>query len=228
MIMRLAFSVAIHAEPEAFVVDEALSVGDAYFQQKCMQKIRAFKAGVVSHDMNAVKVLCDKAILLDHGTAIEYGEPETIINAYNCHIVRRFKGDDDLKAGRSRNGYGSQQVLIESVTLEDEYQNETQILVSGKPADIVISLYNSLFGKRLQIFTDGHKALNAAILKHFAWYENMQIILDWFHLHKKFKEQLSLAMKGRVLRNTALGKIMPLLWQGLTNEAISYLYPLLK
>ncbi|NDY73820.1 hypothetical protein DO021_11490 [Desulfobacter hydrogenophilus] len=83
--------------------------------------------------------------------------------------------------------------------------------------------YNSLFGKRLQIFTDGHKALNAGILKHFAWYENMQIILDWFHLHKKFKEQLSLTMKGRVLRNTTLGKIMPLLWHGLTNEAISYL-----
>ena len=145
MIMRLAFSVAIHAEPKAFVVDEALSVGDAYFQQKCMQKIREFKAGggsivFVSHDMNAVKVLCDKAILLDHGTAIEYGEPETIINAYNYHIARRSKGDDDLRADRSRNGYGSRQVLIESVTLKDEHQNETQILVSGQPADIVISL----------------------------------------------------------------------------------------
>jgi lipopolysaccharide transport system ATP-binding protein len=90
--------------------------------------------------MNAVKVLCDKAILLDHGTAIAYGEPESIINAYNCHISRRSKGDEDLRAGRSRNGYGSRQVLIASVTLKDEHQNETQILVSGKPADIVISL----------------------------------------------------------------------------------------
>ncbi|MCP3889106.1 MAG: hypothetical protein GY702_09580 [Desulfobulbaceae bacterium] len=83
--------------------------------------------------------------------------------------------------------------------------------------------YNSLFGNRLQIFTDGHRALNAAILRHFEWYENMQIILDWFHLHKKFKEQLSMAMKGRILRNEALEEIMPLLWHGLTNEAISYL-----
>ncbi|MGD9825819.1 ABC transporter ATP-binding protein [Desulfobacter sp.] len=145
MIMRLAFSVAIHAEPQAFVVDEALSVGDAYFQQKCMQKIREFKAGggsivFVSHDMNAVKVLCDKAILLDRGTAIEYGEPETIINAYNCHIARRSVSNDDVRAGRSLNGYGSRQVLIESVTLKDEHQNETKILISGKPADIVITL----------------------------------------------------------------------------------------
>ena len=57
-------------------------------------------------------------------------------------------------------------------------------------------LNNSLFGKRLQIFTDGHRALNASILKHFEWYENMQIVLDWYHLHKKFKEILSIAMKG--------------------------------
>jgi lipopolysaccharide transport system ATP-binding protein len=71
MVMRLAFSVAIHAEPRAFVVDEALSVGDAYFQQKCMKKIKDFKDNggsivFVSHDMNAVKVLCDQAILLEH------------------------------------------------------------------------------------------------------------------------------------------------------------------
>ena len=84
-------------------------------------------------------------------------------------------------------------------------------------------LHNLLFGKRLQIFTDGHRALNAAISKHFKWYKNMQIILDWFHLCKKFKEELSMAMKGRVLRNGALRKIMPLLWHGLTNKAISYL-----
>ena len=145
MIMRLAFSVAIHAEPQAFVVDEALSVGDAYFQQKCMQKIREFKAGggsivFVSHDMNAVKVLCDEAILLDHGTAIEYGKPEAIINAYNRHIARRSVSNDDVRAECSRSGYGSRQVVIESVTLKDEHQNETKILISGKPADIVITL----------------------------------------------------------------------------------------
>jgi len=75
----------------------------------------------------------------------------------------------------------------------------------------------------LQIFTDGHKALNAAIVNHFQWYPNIQIILDWFHLKKKFKELLSMAMKGRVLRNDTLNKVMPLLWHGLTNEAISYL-----
>ncbi len=70
MVMRLAFAIAMHAEPKAFVVDEALSVGDAYFQQKCLKKIKDFRdqGGAivfVSHDLNAVKVLCDRALLLD-------------------------------------------------------------------------------------------------------------------------------------------------------------------
>jgi hypothetical protein len=84
-------------------------------------------------------------------------------------------------------------------------------------------LQNSLFGKRLQIFIDGHKGLNDSIVKHFEWYKNIQIILDWFHLCKKFREELSMAMKGRILRNAALDEVMPLLWHGLTNKAISYL-----
>ena len=68
MTMRLAFSIAIHADPTCFLVDEALSVGDAYFQQKCMRKIHEFRTGggsiiFVSHDMNAIKTLCDTAII---------------------------------------------------------------------------------------------------------------------------------------------------------------------
>ena len=64
MVMRLGFAIAIHARPQCFIVDEALSVGDAYFQQKCIGKLKAFKQQggsiiFVSHDMSAVKVLCD-------------------------------------------------------------------------------------------------------------------------------------------------------------------------
>ena len=72
MTMRLAFSIAIHAKPACFVVDEALSVGDAHFQQKCMKRIKEFRASggailFVSHDMNAVKVLCDQVLVLEQG-----------------------------------------------------------------------------------------------------------------------------------------------------------------
>ncbi len=93
MVMRLAFAIAIHADPRCFVVDEALSVGDAHFQQKCMKRIKEFrKSGgsiiFVSHDMNAVKMLCDKAILLNHGAIVEEGSPETVVNSYNFMISK--------------------------------------------------------------------------------------------------------------------------------------------
>ncbi len=94
MVMRLAFSVAIHADPKVFVVDEALSVGDAYFQQKCMRKIKEFKNNggsivFVSHDMNAVKVLCDTAILIDNGLRVDYGKPKDIIDFYQSIILKK-------------------------------------------------------------------------------------------------------------------------------------------
>ena len=75
MIMRLAFSVAMHSEPECFLIDEALSVGDAHFQQKCIKRIKQHKEKggtiiFVSHDMNAVKILCDEVVMLDHGKVV--------------------------------------------------------------------------------------------------------------------------------------------------------------
>jgi len=82
---------------------------------------------------------------------------------------------------------------------------------------------NNLVGNRFQFFTDGHKSLNDTILKCFSWYTNIGIILDWYHLRKKCKEQLSMAMKGRVVRNQLVNQLMPLLWHGLTNQAICLL-----
>jgi hypothetical protein len=82
---------------------------------------------------------------------------------------------------------------------------------------------NGLTGKRFQFFTDGHKILNATILKCFKWYKNIGIILDWYHLEKKCKEQLSMALKGREIRNKVLENLLPLLWNGLTDKAIAFL-----
>lgn len=84
---------------------------------------------------------------------------------------------------------------------------------------LALILHNGLWGHRFQFFTDGHKTLNESILKFFSWYKNIGIILDWYHLGKKCKETLSLAMKGCILRNKLLDKLMPLLWYGLTDKA---------
>lgn len=87
MFVRLAFACAISVAPDILVVDEALAVGDAYFQQKCMRKIMEFRNNggsmlFASHDMKAVKTLCDSAILLHKGTVIESGDPARVADAY--------------------------------------------------------------------------------------------------------------------------------------------------
>lgn len=147
MIMRLAFSIAIHADPQAFVVDEALSVGDAYFQQKCMKKIREFKErggtiAFVSHDVNSVKVLCDKAILLDQGLVVDEGTPEKVVKTYNFLLARKGMGEEIRRCGNEEgsNGYGNYKVEIVSVKMLDEHGNDTEIFTSGAPCTIEIGL----------------------------------------------------------------------------------------
>ncbi len=88
---------------------------------------------------------------------------------------------------------------------------------------IAFLLNSDLLKYRIQFFTNGHTTLNKVILKCFFCYKNMRIILDWFHLVKKCKEQLSLAMRGRVIRNEVLRALMPLLWCGLTDQGVEYL-----
>ena len=88
---------------------------------------------------------------------------------------------------------------------------------------IAFICHNGLIGHRFQFFTDGHRTLNQVILECFAWYGNLGLILDWFHLDKKCKEQLSLAMTGRVIRNKTLEQLKPLLWYGRTDKAIDLL-----
>lgn len=83
-------------------------------------------------------------------------------------------------------------------------------------------LHNQLIGLNLMFFVDGH-SLYSNVLQFFAWHKKIGVILDWFHLEKKCKERLSMALKGSKIRNTVLGKLMPLLWHGLVDEAISYL-----
>ncbi|WP_248768499.1 ABC transporter ATP-binding protein [Pseudomonas sp. MWU12-2345] len=87
MFIRLAFSVAIHSEPEILIIDEALAVGDVFFQQKCFERLKQLKASgitllFVSHDVTSVKLLCDKAILLHKGELIKIGEPKAVVNEY--------------------------------------------------------------------------------------------------------------------------------------------------
>lgn len=88
MVVRLAFAVAAHVDPDILIIDEALSVGDARFQLKCARAIDRFvERGVtllfVSHSMDMVKRLCSRAILLEHGKVIYTGKPNDVVNLYS-------------------------------------------------------------------------------------------------------------------------------------------------
>ena len=146
MLMRLAFSIAIHAEPRAFVIDEALSVGDAYFQQKCMKRIKDFrKQGgsiiFVSHDMNSIKILCDRALLLSHGEVVEEGEPEKVINTYNFLLAKKSKGEaikfEETGGGAS---YGNFKVKISSIEFLNEEGVNSLVFFSGEKVRLRVHL----------------------------------------------------------------------------------------
>jgi lipopolysaccharide transport system ATP-binding protein len=94
MQMRLAFSLATAKRPDILIVDEALSVGDAYFQHKSFDRIREFrKQGttllIVSHDKGAIQSICDRAILLNAGRLAKEGAPEVVMDYYNAMLAER-------------------------------------------------------------------------------------------------------------------------------------------
>lgn len=106
MFVRLAFSIAINVEPDILIIDEALSVGDVFFQQKCYQKIKEFagKATVliVSHDLNAMTKFCRRMLLMNHGQLVYDGDPQQAITQYfkikqGEYNDNQVKPDIDLK-----------------------------------------------------------------------------------------------------------------------------------
>lgn len=144
MVMRLGFAIAIHADPACLLVDEALSVGDGYFQQKCMQRIRQFKQEggailFVSHDLNAVKVLCDRAIVLDGGRIVKEGTPEDAVNAYNHIMSGQSEAEESRHLMRKQGVHGNHQVVIEKATLAGRESRAT-MLTSGEMLDIRLTV----------------------------------------------------------------------------------------
>lgn len=135
MQVRLAFSVATMKRPDILIVDEALSVGDSYFQHKSFNRIKEFqKSGttllLVSHDKAAIQAVCDRAILLDQGQIIKSGAPEAIMDYYNAMIADN--GQEEIQQIEAENGKvktvsGNKRLTIQSV----------EMFSNGKPAEVV-------------------------------------------------------------------------------------------
>jgi len=147
MQMRLAFSAATAMRPDILIVDEALAVGDAYFQHKCINQIRRFKSQgttilFVSHDPNAIKTLCERSLLFDEGIMIREGRSESVLDYYNAIIAKRRQDKEirqietDFGQTSTRSGTGEANIL--SVDIMDKQNNSSRAFRVGDKAKIKV------------------------------------------------------------------------------------------
>lgn len=144
MQMRLAFSVATAHRPDLLIVDEALSVGDAYFQHKSFDLIRQFrKQGttllLVSHDKGAIQGICDRAILLNAGRIAMQGEPEAVMDYYNAMLAEKENQtvrQHQVADGKFQTISGSGDASVEDIVLLNEVGEQIEFLNVGQTVQL--------------------------------------------------------------------------------------------
>ena len=168
MFVRLAFAVAINIEPEILIVDEALSVGDVFFQAKCYHKFEEFKEMgktivFVSHDLSSISKYCDRVVLLNQGVKLGEGSPKEMIDAYKQVLVGQYvpAADDQgllsdqeitaaaaAAAGTAKSEvnpdlleYGTKDAMITGYKITDDMGRETSALLKGKECTITMQVH---------------------------------------------------------------------------------------
>jgi lipopolysaccharide transport system ATP-binding protein len=148
MQMRLAFSVATAVRPDILIVDEALSVGDAYFQHKSFDRIRTFRQLgttllIVSHDKGAIQGICDRAILLNAGQIAMQGKPEAVMDYYNAMLadnqnqeVKQEVRDD----GKIQTISGTSEAAVISIALIDSLDRPLKVVDVGQQVHLRINV----------------------------------------------------------------------------------------
>lgn len=164
MFVRLAFAVAINIDPEILIVDEALSVGDVFFQAKCYHKFEEFKKMgktivFVSHDLSSISKYCDRVFLLNQGNLLGEGSPKEMIDAYKRVLVGQYEVPDksentNLLDDESLNDaaalamghnpekleYGTKQAEITEFFITDDKNVRTTAVIKGTPFTIHVKV----------------------------------------------------------------------------------------
>ncbi|QWD66540.1 ABC transporter ATP-binding protein [Polynucleobacter sp. MWH-Aus1W21] len=148
MQMRLAFSVATAFRPDVLVVDEALSVGDAYFQHKSFERIRQYRALgttllIVSHDKAAIQSICDRAILINGGHLVHEGKPEDIMNYYNALLADKGRHEiefNQTSSGQTQVVSGTGEASIQGVRLLDAQGNSVEVIGVGQSVELEVNI----------------------------------------------------------------------------------------
>ncbi|MFK7872410.1 MAG: ABC transporter ATP-binding protein [Oligoflexales bacterium] len=156
MYVRLAFSMVANVNPDVLIIDEALSVGDAYFSQKCLKRIRQFcddgtTVLFVSHDAASVKLLCQRVALLHKGSLHDVGKPIDLLEHYNALLAQKDGNAKEYKIERATTtkegafSSGNQKATVDHVRLQrKELHGETwlkaEALVVGQPAQVSLTI----------------------------------------------------------------------------------------
>jgi lipopolysaccharide transport system ATP-binding protein len=148
MQMRLAFSIATATRPDVLIVDEALSVGDAYFQHKSFSRLRDYqKQGttllLVSHDKQAIQSICDRAILLSNGTLLLEGRPDVVMDYYNAMLspenAKNVK-QEQLDNGNIRISSGSGEATVTDIKIVDDEGHSLEVIAVGQRVRICVEV----------------------------------------------------------------------------------------
>ena len=139
MYVRLGFAVAVHVDPEILLIDEVLAVGDEEFSQKCIAKIQEMKyRGVtlvfVTHQLDQVRMLCDRAMWLDHGEVTSIGDPARVVDDYLQDVSGAMPAPPSPAVERDPNEeerWGSGEVVLKRVVLTDPKGHELVALGAG-------------------------------------------------------------------------------------------------
>ena len=137
MFVRLAFAVAINIDPEILIVDEALSVGDVFFQAKCYHKFEEIKKQgktilFVTHDLSSVSKYCDRVILLNKGVKLDEGSPKEMVDLYKQLLV----GQEPVKQ-KTDGGEDLAKAAVASISHEHFLPNPNTLEYGDKQAEIV-------------------------------------------------------------------------------------------
>ena len=152
MFARLAFAVSINVNPDILIVDEALSVGDIRFQQKCFRKMEEIKKNktviMVTHDMGAVTKFCDSVIWIEKGVMQDVGDPVSIVKKYQAYLMdlKLDKGNESHKSVSIANNYE-----LEPITDQHEFYGTQDSIVTG------IGLFDSETDEKIQYLTGNKK-----------------------------------------------------------------------
>ena len=168
MFMRLAFAVAINIEPEILIVDEALSVGDVFFQAKCYHKFDEFKKQgktvlFVSHDLSNISKYCDRVVLLNQGVKLGEGSPKEMIDIYKQVLVGQYDPEKHRATGAGPVQYGgenaarceeAQQGAAETPRQGDQQDGRTAGAAYGAAAESARNADTLEYGSRKAEITD--------------------------------------------------------------------------